>query len=143
MIYEQYLSEKGQKGYKLKKTFLIVGLVDILLGLTLAIIFACIYWKLSLPFLVLIIIGLIFGSIAYTFCKSYKYTFENGLFTVYRLNCYGGYKVVFSENKEDIEMSDGKGKSLTNLDRSIVITTNGVKYEISPDDYMTALIFGE
>lgn len=143
MIYQQYLDERIAKKYPLKKLFLVLGFINITLGFVLAIIFGYIYWKFCLPFVALFLVGIVFGSIAYTFCKSYKYTFENGTFTVCYLNCYGRYKVSFIADKESIKKVCGKGKRLTNLEKCIVIEVNGSIYEISPDDYLTALLFGE
>lgn len=143
MIYQQYLDERTAKKYPLKKLFLVLGFLNITLGLVLAIIFGYIYWKFCLPFVALFLVGIVFGSIAYTFCKSYKYSFENDTFTVYYLNCYGRYKVSLTADKKSIKKVSGKGKRLTNLEKCIVIEVNGRTYEISPDDYLTALLFGE
>lgn len=143
MIYEQYLDEKSTRGFALKKLFLVLGFIDIALGFVLAIIFAFIYWVFALPFVGLLILGLILGCISYTFCKTYKYTYENGVFKVFYLNCYGRYREKLGATKSSINRSNGKGKCLTNLNNYIVIEVCGEKYHISPDDYMTALLFGE
>ncbi len=143
MIYEQYLEEKSTKRFGLKKLFLVLGFIDIILGFVLSVIFAFIYWIFALPFMVLFLIGLALGSVAYSFCKTYKYSYDNGNLSVCYLNCYGRYKESFKVKKDEILKSDGKGKRLTNLEKYIVIEVYGKKYEISPDDYMTALLFGE
>lgn len=141
MIYEQLLLSKGTTGAKIKRTFQVIGFLHILLGTVIFVIALFIYWKLALYLLTIFAVGLIWGNIAYIFTSDYKYTYNNGVFAVYKRNAYNKFVLVLEVEAEKMkECQSKKVKKLTNRSDFQCFCIDGQCVAITIDDYMESLI---
>ncbi len=141
MIYEQLLPAKGTSLEKIKRLFQIIGFLHFFFGFVFFIFLIFIHWKLAIFPLCGGLLGCVWGSLAYLFSYEYKYTYNDGVFCVYRLNSYNKYKLKLSCNVNELEfVAEEKGKKLTNKKDFVTIKVGENAFLISPDDYMLSLL---
>lgn len=141
MIYEQLILSKGTPKAKLKRAFQIVGFLHFLFGSIIFIVALCIYWKLALYLLTIFAIGLVWGNLSYLFTTDYKYIYENGIFSVYKLNAYNKFVLVLEVSADKMEECQSKKiKKLTNQKDYSCFLVDGKAIGLTIDDYMKSLI---
>ncbi|MBQ9145337.1 MAG: hypothetical protein IJX70_02570 [Clostridia bacterium] len=141
--YELRLPEANRHARRLRRLFLLWGLTHFVLGFAFTIVVLVAYWRLVFVPVIWFMLGFIPGSISYLFCTAYRYVWRKGELTIYRQRRFAKEQVVAILTDYEVVERQASAISCTTDKPNLWLKANDKVYELTADNYLTALVKGE